>query len=365
MAADRHLTAATVAPVVVALGFFSLAALTGDAWFVLLAGASAGLVVASLAAQHRLDELSLCLTGPTRVAVGESVTHRLHVHNRGQVTSVPVTLTQEARGLPAVRVHVGRIPPGGRATVDLVRTATSRGVAERTDVVLESSAPLGLLTTRRRQSYSSHLVVHPEPVPPDRTHAGAGPATDSPDPVPGNGLDLAGIREWRAGDDPRRVHWRSAARRGRLVVAERGTGRSPALSLVVVGPSEAPDWEELVAVAAATARAAQLAGRPVAVTAWTATGPSPVSAGAPVVLLDWWARLGTVWLPAPEHLVTTRGGHAGAGGLVVAASVHVTGAWWQQLRQAAAAGGLAVTGLSTAASAAPAGSTHATSRAGL
>jgi hypothetical protein len=160
--------------------------------------------------------------------------------------------------------------------------------------------------------------------------------------VPGLGLDLAGIREWRTGDDPRRVHWRSTARRGRLVVAERGTGPAPALRVVVVGPSEAPDWEPLVATAAATARVAQIAGRPVSVTCWGTTGPSAIAAGTPVDLLDWWAALGTVLLPAPQDLVASQGGHPSADGLVVVASAYVTSAWWQLLQQNAAAAGLAV-----------------------
>jgi uncharacterized protein DUF58 len=314
----RHLTAATAAPTVVGVGFAALATLTGNAWFVLLAGACAGLVIASLASRHRLDDLTICLTGPTRLAVGETGTHRLHVHNRGQVSSAPVTLTQEIRGLPV----------------------------ESTTIRLESSAPLGLLATVRQAVYAHRLIVHPPPVPPDLSIAARGPDEDSVHPVPGVGLDLAGIREWRSGDDPRRVHWRSTARRGRIVIAERGTGPAPALRVVVVGPSEAPDWEPLVAIAAASTRAAQLDRRAVAVTAWTPQGPSPVANGSPVDLLDWWAALESAVLPAPADLVVTRGGHPAAGSLVVVASGHVTPAWWEQVRTCAAGSGLEVSRVS-------------------
>lgn len=165
--------------------------------------------------------------------------------------------------------------------------------------------------------------------------------------MPGVGLDLAGIREWRTGDDPRRVHWRSTARRGRLIVAERGTGTAPAMNLVVVRPSEAPDWEPLVAIAAATARFAQLDGRPVSVTSWGTTGPSAIAAGRPLDLLDWWAALGAVCLPAPQNLVVARGGHPAADALVVVGSAHVAPAWWRLLQESAAGAGLAVGRLMT------------------
>jgi uncharacterized protein (DUF58 family) len=345
---DRHLTAATAAPALVAAGFAALAALTGNAWFVLLAGAGAGLVVASLATRHRLGDLRLCLTGPTRIAVGETATFQLQVHNRGQVSSRPILVTDETRGLPVVRVHVGPIPPGGLVAVDLVRTATSRGVSDGSTLRMESTAPLGMLATQSRGDYARRLVVHPAPVPPDRSVAVRGPDMDSVHPVPGVGLDLAGIREWRTGDDPRRVHWRSTARRGRLIVAERGTGPAPALSVVVVGPSGAPDWEPLVAAAASTARTAQADGRPVAVTAWTTTGPSPVLAGTPVELLDWWAGLETVLLPAPQDLVASRGGHPTATALVIVASAQLPPAWWERVQRAAAGSGLVLNRLTGA-----------------
>ena len=55
--------------------------------------------------------------------------------------------------------------------------------------------------------------------------------------------DFYGIRDWRAGDSRRRIHWRTSARRGSLVVREFEQRRSQDLALLVDlwQPSEASD----------------------------------------------------------------------------------------------------------------------------
>jgi uncharacterized protein (DUF58 family) len=340
---DSHLTAAVAGPVLAAGALGALSALTGSAWLMLLAGGAVGLLVAALLLRPRLGDLTVSMTGPVRVAAGEPVTHRLHVHNRGATSSPPLRLTHALRGLEDRSVYVVGLPPGGSADVDLSRSALHRGVARGCEIRLDSSAPLGLLAASRTTTYQQPFVVHPAVVAPDRSAARQLGLEDAIDPVPGPGLDIAGVREWQHGDDPRRVHWRSTARRGRLIVAERGLGAATALSLAVVGPSDAPDWEALVALAAATARAAQLEGRQVTVQAWNGRLATPATHGRSVVaLLDWWAALAAVALPWPAALVAAGSGDPKARAVTVVASVHVRPSWWQEVYARAGTAGLAV-----------------------
>jgi uncharacterized protein (DUF58 family) len=346
---ERHLTAAITGPVVAAAALGALAVLTGSSWLLLLAGAGLGLVAAALVLRPRLGDVTVAMTGPVRVAVGEPVTHRLRVHNSGRSSSPPLRLTHLLRGLEDHSVYVPGLPPGGSAEVDIARTALRRGVQQGCEIRLESSAPLGMLAVTRATAYRQPFVIHPAVVAPDRSVAHQRGTDDAIDPVPGPGLDIAGVREWQHGDDPRRVHWRSTARRGRLIVAERGLGAAAALSLAVVGPTEAPDWEDLVALAAATCRAAQLEGRQVTVRAWNG-GPGPATHGRSVVaLLDWWAELGTVALPWPAALVAAGSGDPKTRGVTVLASAHVRPLWWDELYARGAAAGLAVARLEASA----------------
>jgi uncharacterized protein (DUF58 family) len=346
---DSHLTAAIVGPFVAAAALGALSVLTGSTWLMLLAGAGLGLVAAAVLLRPRLGALTVSMTGPERAAVGEPVMHRLHVHNSGSASSPPLRLTHTLHGLEQHRVYVVGLPPGGSADVDIRRFALHRGVARGCEIRFESSAPLGLLAVTRVTTYQQPFVVHPAVVAPHRSalrHLGL---EDAIDPVPGPGLDIAGVREWQHGDDPRRVHWRSTARRGRLIVAERGLGVATALSLAVVGPSAAPDWEGLVARAASTARAAQLEGRQVTVQAWNGHRASPALHGRSVVaLLDWWAGLDAVALPWPAALVAAGTGDPKARELLVVASTHVRPSWWQEVYARAGVAGLSVARLDVA-----------------
>jgi uncharacterized protein (DUF58 family) len=338
-----RVTAAVAGPVVISAGLAALTVLTGSAWLMLLTGAGAGLIVAALLLRPGLADLTMAMTGPARAAVGEPVTHRLRVHNGGPTSSPPLRLTHALHGLPDTTVYVGALLPGGSAEVEITRTALQRGVTEGCQISLMSSAPLGLLAVTRAAAYHQPFVVHPAVVPPGRLFAHRRGVDDAVDPEPGPGLDIAGIREWQHGDDPRRVHWRSTARRGRLIVAERGLGTATALSVVVVGPSEAPDWEETVALAAATCRAAQLDGRQVSVRAWNGTLAGPVVRPRSIGdLLDWWAGLGATALPWPAALVEAGPGDPTSRELTVVASAHVRPAWWGELSARSAAAGLAV-----------------------
>jgi uncharacterized protein (DUF58 family) len=340
---DSHLTAAIVGPVVAAAALGALAGLTGSTWLMMLAGAGVGLVAAALLLRPRLGDLTVSMTGPERAAVGEPVTHRLHVHNSGSTSSPPLRLTHSLRGLEDHSVYVVGLRPGGSADVDILRSALHRGVARGCEIRFESSAPLGLLAVTRTTTYHQPFLVHPAVVAPHRSALRQLGLEDAVDPVPGPGLDIAGVREWQHGDDPRRVHWRSTARRGRLILAERGLGVATSLSLAVVGPSEAPDWEGLVALAASTARAAQLEGRQVTVQAWNGHRASPATHGRSVVaLLDWWAGLDAVALPWPAALVTAGTGDPKARDLTVVASAHVRPSWWHEVYARAGVVGLGI-----------------------
>src|SRR5262249_60861734 len=114
-----------------------------------------------------------------------------------------------------------------------------------------------------------------------------------------SGLDVHGVRDWRRGDDTNQVHWRSTARRGRLVVLEREEPRGGRLTLCVTGPDGTADWEPLVSAVASLAVATARAGRPVRLLASdpTAADWRDRACTQDVEVLDWCAALQTVRPP--------------------------------------------------------------------
>lgn len=86
--------------------------------------------------------------------------------------------------------------------------------------MLESSDPLGFFRFRRRGADGEIALVLPRFASfAARPQARELEASVSA-PRSGSGMELFGVREYRAGDPLRRIHWRSSARLGELVVRE-------------------------------------------------------------------------------------------------------------------------------------------------
>ncbi|WP_062203119.1 DUF58 domain-containing protein [Demequina salsinemoris] len=99
--------------------------------------------------------------------------------------------------------------------------------------------------------------------------------------------DDAAVREYRTGDDPRRVHWPSTARRGSLVVrADEHSGRPPATLLLDL-PGDADAVETAVSAAASVALSVVADGHGLTlavpgestVSTWGAEAPDEARAG--------------------------------------------------------------------------------------
>lgn len=99
-----------------------------------------------------------------------------------------------------------------------------RGVHRIESVRVDGSDPLGLFFFDADLPCVSELVVHPTPLAGfERGAWGGGPVgVRERDGAArrGDGLEFHGVRDYRPGDSPRRVHWRTSAKRGRLAVVE-------------------------------------------------------------------------------------------------------------------------------------------------
>lgn len=336
--AKLHPTVLVLVPVLIAVALYALTVLTGNMWFLLLAGGAVGLVVGAFAWRPSLAGLGFSFSGQRRAAVGEQVVHILHLHNTSDRPSPAVLVSQELTGLPIAKVYVEPIPPGGRATAVLSRVAQARGVTDTGRISVVAQGGLGLVVAHLNAEHRHRLVIHPRVVDPGPAAARAR-ADDQVDAVPGPGTDVAGVREWRSGDAASSVHWRSTARRGTLVVRERAAATARHVVVALACSSHAPDWEDVIAAAAGACRAAQLAGDRLTLWVWAdgqTLGPPPVD--SVTGLLDWWAALTSSDLPASAAL-TRALTSINAADVQVAASASATEQWWDEVRQAAQRGG--------------------------
>ena len=326
-----------------------LSVMTVDSWLLLLAGASLGLGIAAILLRPRLSDLDVTVTMPARAELGQPVTTRLVIRNTGRRATPLTRLTHQVAGLSDVTVLVDTLPRGALADVTVERFAVARGRTRSSLVLLSSSAPLGLVTTDARAELATVMTVHPAllPVrlPPDRSGG-----TESTQAAPDrSGVDVHGIREWRTGDEARQVHWRSTARRGRLVVLEREAPRGGTVTMLVAGLAAHAGWEGLVTLVASTGVAALETGRPVTLLADQEgqsqhSQHSQLSTTHRLDLLDWCAGLDTSVLPR-RPLVEAAIAAVGRGGTLHVATTEATAAWWASTRSLADAAGVELVGL--------------------
>lgn len=329
-------------PLVLAVAGMALAVQSGSPWFLLVAGAAAGVVVDSLLERDGDERLALCLHAPSAVRVGDAVVLRIHVDNQGPRTSPPVHVGLDSSLLSDDVAYVGPLAPGARAEIALPVSALARGVLEQPVLCVRTSGPLGLLRRHRHALHPRPLVVRPAIASASALLATSSVSGREPtsEAVAGDGLDVLGVREWRAGDDPARVHWRSTVRHGFPVVLERERQQQPGAVLVVVGSASGPPFEDVVARSCSSSVDHLNRGARLRVVVLGARGARDEAPAAGVdELLDWWAGATASGLPDPAAVAAeVRPGEE----LVVAVDGVRSGGpaahWWPAARQAAGDG---------------------------
>jgi len=267
---------------------------------------------------------------PPRVEAGHAATVRLRLDNVSRLPS-GVMLMEDALpyalgGRP--RFVLDRVEPQGVRDVSYPVTSPARGRFTVGPLAVRLTDPFGLCELTRAFAATDDLVVTPVVVrlPPVRLGgdwAGGGDAAARS--VASSGTDDVATREYRHGDDLRKVHWRSTARVGELMVRQEEQPFQSRATLLLDGRHEAhrgegPDASFECAVSAVASVGAALAGSGFSLRVVRDTGEELTPAGMPVtegVVLDMLATvqasLGVSLEPAVDRL--RRGG---IGGVLVA-----------------------------------------------
>ncbi len=163
------------------------------------------------------------LLDPPRVEAGRASTVLLRLDNVSKIPSGVLLMEDQ---LPYVlggrpRFVLDRVEPKGVREVSYPVRADVRGRYRVGPLSVRLTDPFGLIELTRSFSSADDLVVTPvvSPLPTIRLGGdwtGGGDATARS--VAASGSDDAATREYRHGDDLRKVHWRSTARVGELMV---------------------------------------------------------------------------------------------------------------------------------------------------
>jgi uncharacterized protein (DUF58 family) len=161
---------------------------------------------------------------PARVPAGVAARVELAVANHSRSSS-PILSAADPfdGGRRWARFLIAPLEPGEVRWAAYTLPTSQRGVFELGPLRLELSDPFGLSQQVTIGCPGSLLTVHPtvDAIRPNPSPAVADPDRRVPLPVVGRiGDEFYGLREYRVGDDLRRVHWASTARNDQLMIRQ-------------------------------------------------------------------------------------------------------------------------------------------------
>jgi uncharacterized protein (DUF58 family) len=170
---------------------------------------------------------------PDRVARGEPARMTLTVRNTSRLRAANLLATDRCGGTD-VPVPLLRLRPGRDTTVDYPVPTYRRGVVPVGPLRVTRGDPLGLISLARTYGEPATVWVHP------RIHllravpAGMARSLDGRiDKVPHGTITFDSLREYVVGDELRRVHWRSSAKVGELMVREQLDTSEPTIVVLL------------------------------------------------------------------------------------------------------------------------------------
>jgi len=245
----------------------------------LAAAAGAAVAVAAVAVGRApLSYRAERWLAPPRVGVGGPACARLRFTNAGSRATVGAVAVAVAVPVGGVGGDVDRdgggcvvppLGPGETAEADCPLPTGRRGVLDIGPLALSVGDPLGLVERRTTVCGPARLVVHPRlqtlrPLPGSCTQE-ARRGSSRPARAP-RGDDFFALREYEVGDDLRRVHWRSTARTGDLMLRQDELWVGDVATVLLdtrAATHRRRSFERALEVAASVAASLIEAGRPV------------------------------------------------------------------------------------------------------
>ncbi len=160
---------------------------------------------------------------PAQVTVGQVAHVDLALSNEGRAPTGLLLVEEQVPYALGVRPRfvIDRMGPRWRRSVRYAVRSELRGRYTLGPMTVRVNDPFGLVAFVRSFQSSAHLVVTPEVVPlPSIPLSGtySGTGEHRPRSFAGGSAEDVTTREYRHGDDLRRVHWRSSAHAGELMV---------------------------------------------------------------------------------------------------------------------------------------------------
>lgn len=283
------------------------------------------LVTAFVVGRRRYQLAAARVLSPALARAGDTVQVALEVSNRGGAGAGALLVEDQVPHALGSRPRfvLQGLRREWRRTVRYSVRSDARGEYPIGPLTLTANDPFGLLQVRTTVAGTATLTVTPRTVPLPRTHLGSGwggSGEHRPRAFATGSAEDVTVREYRRGDELRRVHWPSSAHTGQLMVRKeeqpwesRATVLLDNRARAHRGRGLAASFEFAVTAAASLVSHLDEQGYAVQLATSDTTGQTPLVGAAG--LLERLAVLGQVGKPS---FTTQWPGNSGTGGIVIA-----------------------------------------------
>lgn len=217
------------------------------------------IVVSGILSEQTMRRLKLSPATPREVFAGSPAVVGCVVVNTNRLLpsySLVVEVAGENGGSPRV-FFVPKLDPGHQRLHLWEETFPRRGRHRFQAVRVKTRFPFSLFLKATPPILFDEFLVFPAVHPLSLEDLrGLGGSAGEREARPGRGTDLYNLREYRWGDDPRLIHWKSTAKSGALMVREVEAEAALRVRLLLEGPPPNADLEQ---VEAGISRAASIA----------------------------------------------------------------------------------------------------------
>ncbi len=230
-----------------ALGFAAIN--TGNNLLYLLLSMLLGtIVVSGVLSEQSLRRLRLGRATPREIFAGRPAAVGCLLNN-GKRVRASYSLTVEVptgRDAPPRRFYVSKLDAGQQRLFSWEETFPRRGRHRLPEARVTTRFPFGLFLKATQPIFLDQFLVFPavRALSPEEVR-GLGGSGGEREPRPGRGTDLYNLREYRWGDDPRLIHWKSTAKSGAVMVRELEAEAALRVRLVLEDPPPSVDLDRL------------------------------------------------------------------------------------------------------------------------
>ncbi len=219
------------------------------------------IVVSGVLSEQSMRGLRLEADAPEEIYAGApALFGAVLANSKRWLTSYSVTLELLARGGPTRFIYLPRLEAGRDRLLTWEETLPARGRHRLAGVRLTTRFPFGLFLKAGHVMLDREVLVFPtvRPISPEELLRLVGAGTSAVRRR-GRGHDLYNLRAYRAGDDPRLIHWRSSAKVESLLVREMEAETTEDTRVVLSGRGERDAARLEAALSEAASIAAHLA----------------------------------------------------------------------------------------------------------